>query len=73
VCDCDFETSTMRRPWPTKAVGPWGGWGDIIEYMVLNKKILDYHIVGTPGTTAYPFKTHKGLTLISIVILDTQE
>jgi hypothetical protein len=48
-----------------------GGGRVIIEYVVLNKKIHDYHIVGTPGTIANPFKTHKGLTLVSIVILAT--
>jgi hypothetical protein len=60
----------MRRPWPTKAIGPWGG-GYVIEDVVLNKKILEYHTVWTPGTTASPFKIHKRLTLVSIVILAT--
>jgi hypothetical protein len=60
----------MRRPWPKKADGPWGG-GDIIEDVVLNKKILEYHNVWTPGTTANHFKIHKKLTFVSIVILAT--
>jgi hypothetical protein len=24
VSECDLETSTMRRPWPTRTVEPWG-------------------------------------------------
>jgi hypothetical protein len=23
VSECDHETSTMLRPWPTRAVAPW--------------------------------------------------
>jgi len=47
------------------------GRGDIIENVVLKKRILEYHPVWTPGTTADPFKIHKRLTLVSIVILAT--
>jgi hypothetical protein len=29
LTECDHESSTMRRPWPSKSVAPWGGGGNL--------------------------------------------
>jgi hypothetical protein len=38
VSECDREASTMRRPWPTRAVEPAGGGG----WIVAIRTVTDY-------------------------------